>query len=346
MKSGERRGWLHIYPYVESLYPLLAVALIMTLYAIFNAIFGYCGWGNVAGCNPLCITDTLKGIATAPASVSAEALPGRSLWVFVMGVNHLACLAAIPVAFYLLRASSDSYAHPFQRSLLLLCLFVVLAAAAGWLAMPSDGINQPPLFQALDVTAKADVKQIIPIVRGTIGVSYAAAVLLALTSCAILWPPPRGGADTPLELAGRMRLIRALLYFSTVLLVIVSLRFGAELRWAAELLKAWQPTPTPPAAERGIKIIESFFSVITSTAAGFNTMMLAAVYLPAAFALRRRAYRLAEERDEEATLPAREKWLQAQGLTLSSSEYLPRIAALLAPLLAGPIGELIGRLTK
>jgi hypothetical protein len=344
MTTGEQREESRVYLYVEAFFPLLTAFLIMACYTVFNAVFGHCEWGN-AGCNALNITSLLKSLVAQTNNDLVEALPGRALWAFIAALNYLACLATIFCAFYLLRSSSESYDRPSRRAFLLLCGFVVLSVAAATSVMPSESVYPPPVLQALEVTAKAGVSNIVHIVRWTIGVSYAAAALIALTSCVILLPPPRG-SHTALELAGRMRLLRTLLYFGTVLLVLVSLRFAAELRWSVDLLKAWR-TSTTPDVDAHIKTIENLFSVLTSTAAGLNTLLLASVYLPAALVLRRRAHHLAEQKAEAgATLPDRDEWLKKQGLSLSFSEQLPRFAAILAPLLAGPVGDLIGRLTK
>jgi hypothetical protein len=345
MKSGERRNGSRTYLYLEALSPLLTAFLIMVCYTVFNAVFGHCEWGDLAGCKSLCIRDFMSDIITGHVGDNVEALPGRALWAFIAALNYLACLATIFVAFYLLRASSEGDAHPARRALIFLCSFIILSAAAGMYAMPSESIYPPPVLQALEVTAKADVSNIVHIVRWTIGVSYAAAALVALTSCIILMPLLRG-SHRALELARRMRLLRTLLYFGTVLLVVVSLRFSAELLWSVDLLRAWR-TSTSPEVDAHIKTVENLFSALNATAAGLNTLLLASVYLPAALVLRRRAHVLAKQKlGADATLPARDEWLKKQGLLLSFSEQLPRFAAILAPLLAGPVGDLIGRLTK
>jgi hypothetical protein len=222
-------------------------------------------------------------------------------------------------------------------------VFALASALFGAGFAPGTGEHSPVLFQALAVTAQRDLGQVIPIVQWTVGASFAAAMIVGLTSCVLLWPSPDGGAHTPPELARRVRLLRTLLYFGTFVLVVVSLRFASELRWADDLLRAWHNGPLDKDDPK-LKTLESLFSVSTSGVALTNTLTLAAIYVPAAFVLRRRASALAEEAED--TVPLRAKWLQDHGLTLSFSEQLPRVAALLAPLLAGPIGDIIGKLAK
>lgn len=50
--------------------------------------------------------------------------------------------------------------------------------------------------------------------------------------------------------------------------------------------------------------------------------------------------------DPRLTPPQREEWMREQGLSASFSHHLPRVAAILGPLLAGPLGDLLGRLGK
>ena len=90
-----------------------------------------------------------------------------------------------------------------------------------------------------------------------------------------------------------------------------------------------------------VEAAQNFNSTVVAVAGGFNTMVLAAVYLPAAYILQRRA-RLEVMRSSLKLKPEdREKMLKDQGLTFSFRESLPRVAAILGPLLAGPIGDLV-----
>ncbi|HEX8292156.1 MAG TPA: hypothetical protein VF570_10395, partial [Pyrinomonadaceae bacterium] len=260
-RAGSGRGggwWSSARPYVEAFYPLATLALILLLYAVYNGAFAACPQGGPGRCKPLDITALLRSVIPAAklapaASASHEALSGRYLWVLMVGLNHLACLAALPFTLYILWASLSSYRNAKWLVGGALLVFVVVAALVAGLVMPEVGAPsgpdvpdlRPPLFQVLQYTARLDVGGIVWIVGWTVAVSYAAAALIALTAGAILWPAPAED-DTrarALELARRMRLLRALLYFGTFALVIISLRFAVEMRWAGDLLRAWQPNP-------------------------------------------------------------------------------------------------------
>jgi hypothetical protein len=72
------------------------------------------------------------------------------------------------------------------------------------------------------------------------------------------------------------------------------------------------------------------------------TLFAAGVYLPAALLLRARVRKLALRQKPDDP----ERWLKSHGLMLSFPQYLPRVIALLGPLLAGPLGELLGKATS
>jgi len=92
--------------------------------------------------------------------------------------------------------------------------------------------------------------------------------------------------------------------------------------------------------DQAVKVAERFFSDLLSIEGAYFTLVLAVVYLPAAFILQRRADSLSElpELDTE-----KEKVLKEYGLGFSVMQSLPRVLAILGPLLAGPVGELFSR---
>jgi hypothetical protein len=68
-------------------------------------------------------------------------------------------------------------------------------------------------------------------------------------------------------------------------------------------------------------------------------MVLAAAYLPASYVLRARAAAIIGM--SRVAPEVREKAVAGSGLTRSMGESIGRSAALLGPLLAGPIGQLV-----
>jgi hypothetical protein len=125
----------------------------------------------------------------------------------------------------------------------------------------------------------------------------------------------------------QMQDLRTVLYFGTVLLIVGVLRMSAVTQWTLAFI--------PPDATDAAK---SFYLTLSSVTGGFNSMILAAVYLPAAYILQRRAQLLAKELS--LSPEEKEKIMGSKESTFSIKESLPKILAILGPLLAGPIGDL------
>ena len=180
MSAGRAHRLSRYYPHSESAYPLLALALLMTVYFVVGRVFGTCDlWG--AGCNALDIRPLLDAVVppdrrplVVPGSrgVLQEALPGRGLWTLVVGVNAIVCFVGVLAAFHLIRASVEKRARPLSLTFLLLGIFLLVSVFAGRLAAPTGEPprdefardSRPILFQALEATAQRDVQKVIPAV--------------------------------------------------------------------------------------------------------------------------------------------------------------------------------------
>ena len=233
---------------------------------------------------------------------------------------------------------------------------MVLSLLLAFLLFSFPRSYTPVMMDILKATIAQQGQFGIPIVFGTMNLinslTYAAAFTLVFASCAILLPRP-GVAETDIRdedaapneteqaageaLAGtankfaavseQMKDLRIVLYFGTFLLIIGVLRMSAVTQWTLAFI-----------SQDAIDAAKSFYITLSSVTGGFNSLILAAVYLPAAYILQRRAQLLAKE----LPLPPdkQEETLKSKGLTFSFRESLPRVLAILGPLLAGPIGEL------
>jgi hypothetical protein len=160
----------------------------------------------------------------------------------------------------------------------------------------------------------------------------AAAFSLLLTSCATLLPSYEpsfpGGAK---QLARRMKYLQGVLYAGTFLLVTTILLKKSIYQWSLAFTSR---------EEGAVRVAEKFISSLLAVEGGFYTLVLVAVYIPAAVILQRRANHLEELPDEGAE---REKQLNEYDISFSFTESLPRLLAILGPVLAGPVGELLSR---
>lgn len=201
---------------------------------------------------------------------------------------------------------------------------------------------------------------------------FAAAFALLCASGATLVSYRRWNGDTADEakyLAMQMRHLRMVLYSGALLLALTALRQKAEFDLALGYLPPLWPLAD---AKTELQTAAAFYGELRKiamnnvTAVGvMNTLLLAALYVPAALVIRKRADDLSErvvreqaagaegakaaeeakaregaEPGEKKKQPGREEWLKSYGLAFPLQENLARVAAILAPLLAGPVSEL------
>jgi hypothetical protein len=119
-------------------------------------------------------------------------------------------------------------------------------------------------------------------------------------------------------------LLCMMLYIGSFVLIVSTLRLRTILNWSLEFLQ-----PYPGAESKELPFIlnglKSYISNLTTLMGLFYTLILAAIFVPAALILKKRA-------GDQA------------GLVTPLSEQLLRLAAMVGPLLAGPIGEIVGRI--
>lgn len=196
-------------------------------------------------------------------------------------------------------------------------------------------------------------------------------------------PPERTASEEVSHLVRQMRDLRLLLYAGAVALVITTLRARMSFKWALDYLPPLtllgKEGNLPLAAAVVYQRLESLVSNVVTSVAVLNSLLLAAVYVPATLILQKRAEDVTTEvlTDEKAHVadalaaeaaeaksrlppawlvphtaverpekprreaPAREEWMKARGLSFPLKEHLGRIAAILSPLLAGPVAELL-----
>ncbi|HEX7809684.1 MAG TPA: hypothetical protein VF608_13190 [Thermoanaerobaculia bacterium] len=154
------------------------------------------------------------------------------------------------------------------------------------------------------------------------------AVGLLAYALAILLVP--AASDTDRDLASRMRSLTYVLYVGTALLIASMLRLSALYEWVVLVAQE--------SAQESLKLLASSLMRVWGV---YYATLLATIYLPAYLILRQRANVLVGTRGTEAE---RAKWLEERGLTLSVTDILTRLAAILAPILAGEAGKLVGLL--
>jgi hypothetical protein len=339
--------------YLEALAPLLLTLLIFVMYDMLIDALVLCGSTLAAGCQAINITQLLKDnnlcCFNTAGAVKATVIQGRFLWLFTVGLNILACVGTVMIGVYIvwnvIAGRSRRYQQAFAGSMILLTLlaFVLFLSREpninSLVRCSADYTNNRLVNQFLACTATIELPSVIAVSNWIIALSYTSAFLLVLLSSAILWPVEKERQTSEAEISKRTKLLRVLLYTGMVQLVTSTLRLSTTFHWATSFLPLDDKNP---ASGPLIKAVVGLATTLTYIEAATYTLILVAVYLPAILILRSRACKLITS-DEFQAEPAREKWLQERGLALSISVYIPRLVALLAPLLAGPMSDMVMR---
>ena len=324
--------------------PLIVIVILIVLYAAFLIAFIRCD-GGYARCRPLKVENvlplykvpevlkgdnSLKEDNNTHRALQTTRYSGRITWGFLMVTYMLVSLAAIIFASGLIY---KIFADWGKRSFRWALAAPALSAAFGFTLYQCKQFYMPILEAVLNVTVKLEVEHIVAVMNGVNSTGLAAAFALVLASCAILLPSRSNSSNDGLrQLSKRMNYLRSVLYVGTLVLVVGVLLMKSIFQWSLAFIRQ------PGDGDAVEKIVEGFTSSIVAADAGFYTLLLAAVYLPAAFILQWRARSLKglpKERSE------RDKVLHGHGLTFSFKESFPRIVAILGPFLAGPVSELI-----
>lgn len=309
--------------------PLLVPVVIVIAFVGFYRIFLFCE-GPDAACS-LIKTTALRAAVNSGNETHVRSYVAKAAWTLVNGVHVIACLAALIVSVVVMNRALTDYGR--RTRIILIGLAIALVANVSLL--PSIFFNKDtgsPGPQLLRATVGQVLPTIFIYIRGFDALSLTSVFSLCCAACAILWNPEPNQLRSPAELRRRFSLLRFVLFTSAVMLVIGVLRLSSTLNWGASFI--------PSDGEVG-KFIGPLVSGIVSSLGAFYTLLIAGMYFPAVLLLRARANELAELVEPQAP----DTFLTQNGLTLSVSAWLPRIVAILSPLMAGPFLEIFKTLT-
>ena len=328
--------------------PLLALAVLVILFVVPVTRYVECSRGNCASI----ITNLTRVLAAddpwsrTPITTdddqarqkklikarerTALIYSGRLNFLFLLMIYLSVCVFAFVVGCYVIW---KSIAHANIRPLRWVVAAIAISIGAGVFLYGNPQYYLRIFVPLINATIREDLpatEQLLVLVNSF---GFAVALLLTLASCATLYPRNAGTYPEGLkQIAVQMKHLRLVLYVGTFMLVSGVLLIRSVYQWslAFGLREA-----------EAVKAAEGFFAVLLAVEGGYFTLLLAAVYVPAAFILRHRADFLTGLPQPEAE---KEKELQNYNLSFSFMQSLPRIAAILGPLLAGPVGELFSRL--
>jgi len=312
------------------LLPLIVPLVVLITFYLFYNQFLFCSTDNP--CTPLSTAEIVSGISNLDQTRAAIYV-ARASWALINGVHVLACFAAIVTAGIVIYSALPKLDYSSSMKWMLIVIVVVAAADISVLvAIWASGDVSSPAQTLL----RSTVGQMIPWInrynRMVDALSLTGTLSLAVAACATIWQHDATD-ETEAELKRRVNLLKPVLYVSAATLAIAVLKSSATHGWAASYLL--------PESDIGKSVVSLVRGIVASMGTLF-TLLVAGVYVPAALLLRVRIRKLATR--EQPNDP--DGWLVSHRLTLSFSQNVRGVIAVLGPLLAGPLGELIGRATS
>lgn len=308
--------------------PLLVPLAIIIAFVAFYGTFLFCN-GPDAPCS-LITTTVLRAGVRSGNDIQVRSYVAKATWTLVNGVHVIACLAALIVTGVVMNRALLSDYTPRSRKLIIALSIAGTAAISFWISVFFNNDTGSPGPQLL----RATVGQVLPTIfiwtRVLDALSLTAVFSLGCAACAILWNPRPDMPRNPSELRERLDLLRYVLFTSAALLVIGVFRLSTTLNWGASFI--------PSDGEVG-KFIGPLVSGIVSSLGTLYTLLIAGMYIPAVLLLRASVNKLAQAPGASAT------FLTDNNLNFSFAAWLPRIVAILGPLMAGPFIDILQKLT-
>lgn len=262
----------------------------------------------------------------------------RIVWSLTVFLNFCAAMSLTVAAVMILRRSVSLRGLRFflPVGVLLIVFGIASLIHAGLAATPMSGIFTFTFDSLVAIHGAADpfVRAVWVQVQVLNLLTVVAPVLALMAACSTLAPPKRGGLGDVAFLSGQLTYLKAILNLGSVYLVAGILHMGVWLRWPGAVVG------DETLRER---ILDHAFGVSLYWGGTF-TVMIAAFYVPALVALTNRAEAVIQDQPGATGGLTPKSFLQDHGLTLAPSKHLPQILAVLAPLLAGPIGSALSDL--
>lgn len=271
----------------------------------------------------------------------AVSFSGRMVFVFLANLYFLICLIAALIGIYIIyQTCKQGVFYGWTKGVSYARRVVAAAIALTGLVLFVLYYKSDWFMVVFNLLLEGRIADDLPwaqeILRSVNAFGFAVGVLLYLAVVSILFSPvKRTSPEGFVDAAQKMRYLRTILYIGTLMLVVGVLLIRSVHQWTLAFIASRE--------EQMLKIAENFFANLLAVDGGFFTLLLAAAYLPAAFIVRWQVEQIGGLPQVEAE---KEKTLQNYHLAFSFNEALPKIIAILGPILAGPVGDLFTRLIK
>ncbi|TVR83163.1 MAG: hypothetical protein EA405_04865 [Rhodospirillales bacterium] len=311
---------------------LFWVAPPLAVLALANVLFELVGYGYAP------VATALAAAETAPASLTGNVSPHRAAvgWG-AAALLYLVVGAGAAVAAW--RMLSSRVTRQARRPFEALAVAITVLGLGHLLAV--DALDRP-LSAIFHVTHEAlAAQEILPsrhmacvaLVVGTINVMSVLVPALLLAAAAATGLPPLDGWNAT-TLTRRARQVREFVAIAAAFMVAGVVHMGAWTHWAAATL-------TENTHQAALQQLATGITLYWGTT---FTLMIASFYLPMAAVLSGLAANTMNALDVK--MDERPAWLAAHGLSFQIHTQLPQIAAMAAPLLAGPLATAIRATTE
>jgi hypothetical protein len=273
----------------------------------------------------------------------------RIVWIYSVCLDLLVCTAAsliaLAVALQVLRLLvRENRVTPGFVAAVLAADAVLSAAVYLWFRKVWYDYETEP-FVLIREAISPDVLSLMRFDDGF----HVATITLFLVACTLVlaFPklPPSGerdpeGADPAVvgraarDIAQSMRVIRWILYVGAAMVVVYVATMTAVFQWAMTYVDL-----TRADLRAGVDALTQ--SAVTARSL-LASALLVSIYVPTTFTLRLMASDLAARALPEGSFPEREKWMEERGIAAAgATQHVKTIAAVLSPVIAGPIASFL-----
>ncbi|MEA2164280.1 MAG: hypothetical protein QOK37_2407 [Thermoanaerobaculia bacterium] len=266
------------------------------------------------------------GVTDPAVKLTLDTYSGRLDFMGAMEVQITAIIVAIVVGFGL----AVSAIRTLGRSARPIVWIIVFLGALALTILIKDDQSPREYGELLDKTAASQVSHINAIRLGLEGSTALAATVLAIATALVLYPA-EGDAIHRLEAAAESyRRLSYLLTAGTILL--------ASDIFTKTILTKWAVAYYVTEPDKGAAVAALGKSIVTGWGV-YDSLFLAATYIPSALLVRTRLRKGGEVIDTKAA-PA---WFNIKWLSDTSLEDIGRAAATLTPFIVGQAANLIGK---
>ncbi|HEY4613186.1 MAG TPA: hypothetical protein VII11_09405 [Bacteroidota bacterium] len=287
------------------------------------------------------LQDSIRALAVQDTALLVRAQSSRVTWATFSNIHLLACLGAFVVGFWIFRQNWKHYTSSQKSRLVLFVLSTVGFSVVMFLTQKDALQVGAGLLIVTQDTTSLRIREVAELLDT---VSLMTAAFLAVTSCALLMLPPktvepvdankseeseaqqkpRNGRLSGSDLAIRQFHQRLILYAGAVVLMSGILHCSSLFHLALDYI--------PDSFVSLRAQMHTLVSSLVNSRAIYYSLVLGGIYLPGFLFLQKELKRNpADQQTDEEKKESQPTF----------TDFLPRIAAILAPLLTGPALELM-----